>query len=171
MQIVPLVLAVAIVPGCAVGVPDEDDPVESLDDLKLDGAYSVTDMGPITGNGESRAELGPNDYHLWTLWLPDPQPTVQLWTRGIGAEIETDTIMYLFERQPDATWGSYVDKNDDGEWSAPSGEMPDLDLAPYSYLKVSLRPGEYAVLVKGKKTTTTGAYNVTYDCNHGQSCP
>lgn len=169
------ILAVLGLGACAgddaAGGP-EDEPIESLDDLKLDSFREPTDMGEINERGDwSQAELTDDSrYHLWTFSILQHQGDMQIWTRPVDGEM-TNTVIYLFKRGENGTWGKYLEKNDDGMWQFSDGAATYTDdLTPFSYLNLALDAGEYGVLVKGKYKTTRGPYFVTYDCNGGHAC-
>ena len=168
-------LAVSLALGACAVDPEaaEDDPIESLDELKADTFRAPSSMGEIAEDGDwSKGDLQTNSrYHLWTFEILQQQSNVQLWTRSVDDEHLTNTVMYLYKRQPDGRWGTHIDKNDDGVWQyADWGTTYTDDLAPFSYINRGLDAGEYGVLIKGKYSSTRGPYYVTYDCNSGRNC-
>lgn len=176
----PLTLAlslVTVVPACATDDADlgpRETPPGSLDDLKLDSLKMPSEMGEI-GQDEplSHAEIKKGSrYHLWTFSLTAPQPMFRLWTQSYADDLNTNTVVYLYEQDEDGRWGEPIAENDDGVELPFNGDEGDgvINHAPFSLIERALKPGNYAVIVTGAYRQSRGAYEIGYDCDGGARC-
>lgn len=145
--------------GCAdpIDTKGAEDDANLAQDGKLDSQRKPTDHGAInSGNTVQDALVSGARYHAWEFDLTGPAD-ISLDTSKAPNGPEVDTVMYLYKQQANGNWGSYVARNDDAGSSV------------FSSLDRNAGAGHYRVLVKGYKTTTYGAFQLTYSCS-GAGC-
>ncbi len=147
----------------AVGCADPIDPKGAEDDAdlaldgKLDSQRKPTDHGAISsGSTVQESLVSSARYHAWEFDLVGPAD-ISFDTSRAPNGAEVDTVMYLYKQQANGNWGSYVARNDDAGDSL------------FSSLDRNAGAGRYRVLVKGYKTSTYGAFQLSYTCS-GAGC-
>lgn len=128
-----------------------------LTDGKEDSFFRPTEHGSLMFGLPNEARLTEDEgFHAWTFELSD-EAHVALQTK---VSQNLDTVMYLYRRSsPDASWGRYIEKNDDfGDNVASRIELRRAE------------PGEYRVIVKGFKTALRGPFGLEASCD-GAGCP
>lgn len=167
-----LALAFSIVGGSACASTDAapDNKAEEGDapiDGKLDG-WNVSDQGALTWSPlgrdrfsiSGRATISSTSRALgWTFTLSD-DATVGLNTQpAMPGDSDVDTVMYLYERNAQGTWGRYIERNDDTSsrnfWSKIRG--------------IELGSGTYRIVVKGYGRADTGRVGLAGTCT-GPGC-
>lgn len=122
---------------------------------KFDGFFSPTLHGRLAFGLDSQATLSRDArFHAWDIVLAG-EATVELSIHSNEASL--DTVMYLYKKQADGDYGSYLEKNDDADGTV------------FSALRETLAAGEYRVLVKGYKQYTYGSFALTASCT-GSGC-
>jgi hypothetical protein len=141
--------------ACATDKGAEDDP---LVDGKADSFYKPTPHGELAFGSPNQAEVTDAEtFHSWTFTLTD-DATISLKT---DIQNNLDTVMYLYRRDAGSTasFGSYIEKNDDAETDS-----------LYSQIDLEAGPGEYRIIVKPFKTAMRGEFEVNATCS-GAGCP
>lgn len=132
---------------------EEDAPIDG----KADSFAHPTDHGAIAFASQQQASLkGSAQYHTWTFSLSG-DASIHTFTSRIPHESTLDTVLYLYKKQTNGTWGAYIARNDDAGTSR------------LSSITKSLGAGDYRVLVKGFDSTVKGPFGVEVDCT-GAGC-
>lgn len=159
-----LVLGViACVDGDAKG--PEDDELGDLGDLdpaKDDSFQRPTEHGAIAYDVPANATLARTArFHAWDfdVLLPGQTPTSITTGPQTSGGAAVDTVVYLYRKQANGRWGSYIAKNDDAGDSL------------WSELSRSLAAGQYRIIVKGYAATTYGDFAATLRCDRYACSP
>lgn len=158
-----LALALALLPACldADKAPEED-ALGDLDLAKDDSFQRPTEHGALAYDVPATATLARTArFHAWDfhVLLPGQTPTTIVTGPAAAGGDEVDTVAYLYRKQANGRWGSYVAKNDDS-----GGTL-------WSRIARSLDAGEYRVIVKGYSATEYGDFAVTLDCDRYACSP
>lgn len=152
-----LALALCAISSCTDLVDDkgaEDGVPADLD--KADSQRSPTDLGVIASGATVTGTLASSARYLaWELDVTG-DADLSLDTSRAAHAASVDTVMYLYRQGPSG-WGSYLARNDDAAGSV------------FSSIDRHVTAGRYRVLVKGYKTTTYGAFRLSYACS-GAGC-
>ncbi|HEY4056827.1 MAG TPA: hypothetical protein VGM39_09465 [Kofleriaceae bacterium] len=138
--------------------PEEELGGLDLDDAKADSFAKPTDHGVIPFDTKMDAVLTSTErYHSWTFTVSaDAQLDIKTTYTTLGQR-RTDTVLYLYKKKANGTWGAYLYRNDD------------YGSTTYSDLKKNLDAGEYRIIVKGALASTTGKFSVIAGCS-GDGC-
>lgn len=124
-------------------------------DDKSDGFFYPTLHGRLVFGVVNHASLTRDArFHAWDIALSD-SATVVLFTSAEHASL--DTVMYLYKKQADGDYGSYIAKSDDYEETV------------FSEILETLEKGEYRVVIKGYKNHTYGPFVLGSSCT-GRGC-
>src|SRR5690349_9430990 len=124
-----LLAALAAAPACLddTAKGPEDAPLGDLEDLdpaKDDSFQNPTEHGALAYDVAARATLSRTArFHAWEfdVLLPGQTPTAIALGPQTASGATVDTVVYLYKRQANGRWGSYIAKNDDANgslWSA-----------------------------------------------------
>jgi hypothetical protein len=140
----------------AIDDGSEDDPLGEQLGGKFDSLKNPTRHGRLFLGAEVRKRLASGErYHEWLFDLDEAASvTIDLGKAGSRA---VDTVLYLYKDEGDGSW-SLVRKSDD--------DMGDIMAGMW----IDLEPGQYHMVVKGKKKTTRGEFEVELTC-FGEGCP
>lgn len=156
-----LVAAVAAcVDGDAKG--PEDDELGDLEVAKDDSFYRPTEHGAIAYDVPANATLSRTArFHAWEhdVLLPGQTPTSITTGPQASGGATVDTVVYLYRKQANGRWGSYIAKNDDAGDSL------------WSEISRSLDAGQYRIIVKGYSAATYGDFAVTLRCDRYACSP
>lgn len=127
-------------------------------DGKFDSFARPTDHGELSFGGTVQIEITEEArFHSFTFAL-DGAAAVQIQTlRGLEKKKAVDTVLYLYRKRPDGSYGPYIAKNDD------NGD------SQLSLLVETLEAGEYRFLVKGYDDADQGRVGVGLACT-GAGC-
>lgn len=127
-------------------------------DGKFDSFARPTDHGELSFGGTVQIEITEEArFHSFTFAL-DGAAAVQIQTfRGLEKKKAVDTVLYLYRRRADGTYGPFIAKNDD------NGD------SQLSLLSETLDAGEYRFLVKGYDEADQGRVGVGLACT-GAGC-
>jgi hypothetical protein len=142
----------------AAGVVACGDSIGQGAEFVKDSWASPTDHGELEFGGASNpGEFTEEErFHAWTFSLSDDADVV------LEAKLATqnlESVLYLYKKQEDGNWGSYISKNDDAD-----------SLGLGSRVKKALDAGEYKIKVKAAKKLMTGSFSVGGTCA-GAGCP
>lgn len=151
----PLIATFALL--SATSVVACGDSIGSDSDFVRDSWSKPTDHGVFEFGAQNPGEFtSEKRFHSWTFELTgdaDIAVETKLGTQNL------DSVLYLYKKQSDGRWGSYIAKNDDAD-----------DLGLGSRVKKSLGAGEYQIKVKASKSLMTGSFSVGGACS-GDGCP
>lgn len=152
----PLIATLALLG--ATGIVACGDAIGQGTDFVKDSWAAPTEHGALEfGGAANPGEFTEEErFHAWTFELTDDADVV------IEAKLSTqnlDSVMYLYKKQEDGRWGSYISKNDDAD-----------DLGLGSRIDKSLEAGTYQVKIKATKKIMTGRFDVFGTCG-GAGCP
>ena len=151
-----IVLALVLATGCATA-PDDKGPEEEVTDGKSDSFVSPTEHGELLFATPSRAAFSATErFHAWNFTLT-AKSSVALETGLETANL--DTVMYLYKKRSDGSWGAFLHRNDDAN-----------DDTMASRLEVELAKGDYRLIVKAFKQSQRGNFTVEGTCA-GSGCP
>ncbi|HUQ07090.1 MAG TPA: hypothetical protein VM261_31580 [Kofleriaceae bacterium] len=159
IRILPALLLLSLAPAACLdsdGKGAEDDPFDDIDVAKDDSFQRPTEHGALAYDVPGTASLSSRaKFHAWEfdVLLPGQTPTAIALGPQTGGGAEVDTVVYLYKRQANGRWGSYIAKNDDANGSL------------WSYLSRALDAGHYRVIVKGYSERTYGKFGVTLSCD------
>ena len=154
MRLAYLLIALA---ACTDATKAPEDGVPLDGDAKADSFQSPTEHGTIAfGTAQTGHLTSTAKYHAWTFVL-GTGAEIHAYTQRAPHKASIDTVLYLYQKQPNGRWGSYTARNDDNgdsEWSS---------------LDRTLGLGEYRLIVKGYSTSTTGYFDLAVACT-GAGC-
>lgn len=129
-------------------------------DGKADSFYRPTEHGGIAfGESPEWAEISAEErFHAWTFRVAG-EATIEARTAGDEGD-EVDTVMYLYKRQEDGSWGRYVGKNDDADNST-----------SLSAISHETDGGEFRVLIKGYGASDFGTFGLAVTCDGDCEAP
>jgi hypothetical protein len=148
-----------LVPATACAVDGDKGPEEDAPSLdgKDDSLRRPTDHGHIGFDAPVTAEIaGSERHHAWTFELSDEADIIASTGPAAGGD-EVDTVLYLYRKRENGTWGSYIARNDDR-----GGTL-------WSSFQRTLQAGEYRLIVKGYDRTVEGPFALELQCD-GQGC-
>jgi hypothetical protein len=152
MRLAYLLIALAACADTTKG-PEDDVPTDG----KLDSFQKPTDHGAIAFGAPQTGHLASDaKYHAWTFVL-GTGAEIHAYTQRTPHKASVDTVLYLYQKQPNGGWGSYIARNDDdgtSEWSS---------------IDKTLGLGQYRLLVKGYSASTTGYFDLNVACT-GAGC-
>lgn len=127
-------------------------------DGKLDSFDRPTEHGVIAFGSAPEAQLSSTEkFHMWTFSLTGSAQIRAFTGPSLTGRQNVDTVLYLYQRKANGTWGSYIAKNDDNGSSL------------WSSVTKNLGAGTYRILVKGYADSTRGRFSAHVDCS-GAGC-
>lgn len=153
MRLAYVLLALA---ACADSTKGPEDNVPT-DEAKADSFQKPTDHGGLAFGATATGHLsGDALHHTWTFVL-GTSAEIHAYTHRTPHKASIDTVLYLYQMQPNGRWGSYIARNDDD------------DTSEWSSLDRTLGLGQYRLLVKGYSASTTGYFDLSLACT-GAGC-
>ena len=142
--------------GCgSSGKAPEDNAPE---DGKLDSFFSPTLHGTIAlGEGDEGRLSDEEQFHAWDFELSGSED-VTLYTGETASGDFVDTVLYLYRRDENGSFGSYLARNDDRD-----------EMYYWSWLHLNLDAGSYRIVVKGHRDSEQGVFGLYSVCD-GAGC-